>query len=92
MLSTFIFLLSCSVLLISIRALLEVAESSKRDNLGFFLYNTLGLSELAGDLYGTKGVFVTRLFLITYQIGKSIAYLIFFIQFFSYVFSDAENE
>lgn len=52
----------------------------------------IGLTELAGDLYGPKGIFVTRVFLIAYQIGKSIAYLIFFIQFFGYVFSDAQNE
>ena len=35
---------------------------------------------------------MTRVFLIAYQIGKGTAYLIFLIQFFSYVMSDAAQE
>jgi proton-coupled amino acid transporter len=53
---------------------------------------TVGITELVDKLYGPRGVIMVRVFLIAYQIGKGTAYLIFFIQFFSYVMSDASEE
>jgi len=42
-------------------------------------------------VYGKTGLILARTIFISYQIGKSVAYLIFFIQFFAHVMADAKH-
>lgn len=46
---------------------------------------------MAKQVYGERGSVVTRIFIISYQIGKCTAYLIFFMKFFAHVWQDADE-
>ena len=84
LLSSFIFAISVYLLLLCMHYLLEVANVENKEN--------QGLTEVAEVTYGEKGKQISKVILIAYQLGKAIAYLIFFISFFAHVFSKADSE
>lgn len=75
--SSFIFGISVALLLLSVKFLLDVANAESKEDQGKHSL-ILGLTDYAYITYGDRGKTITKLTLIFYQIGKSIAYLIFF--------------
>ncbi|CAD8186966.1 unnamed protein product [Paramecium pentaurelia] len=84
LLSIFIFLISAYMLLLCVHYLIEVANAENKEN--------QGLTEVAEVTYGEKGKQITKVVLIAYQLGKAVAYLIFFISFFAHIFSNADSQ
>jgi len=65
------------------KLLLEIADNTPKKDIGYPM--------LASLILGKKGNFLLKLFLVLFQIGCCISYIIFFIEFFEHAFNTAGN-
>ncbi|KAL4441416.1 hypothetical protein ABPG74_013711 [Tetrahymena malaccensis] len=83
LLATIIFLMIALIVYRTMDLLFQVAEKYGKKGMTY--------EQLAQLFFGRKGMFCVKFFIIIFQFGCCISYIIFFLKFFEHVFED-ENE
>ena len=84
LLSTFVFLIIAIVTYQTWRMLFKIQESYRKENITY--------SQIAQFSFGRKGQLLVQTFLIIFQIGCCVSYIIFFTKFFEHAFSTENSK